>query len=423
MVGMMKRYSETQRRALVRDFRRNEVSLEAFCARGYPILPGAIAFFSNPSVKLTKYGVDSKRSGLPLLRAVTNGRHGAMHTEVPQLLKRCLVKAAVLGCLSASATGDPGASLPEGAGLAAGYPGDRGISAAPGVIYATDFEQGIEAPMQARRGGVSITSEPGMARSGKSAARIVATRGKDNGGDLLIEWQPGLERVFVRVYARFDKNAVMPSHFINVGGHTRTYRHRLGGAAGLLPPGDENGSFRTTLEPPTDPGGSWKFYTYWHEMRSWQTPEGKPDGRPNAYYGNNFPSLKPTPPLQRDAWICLEYMIQLNTPGEHDGEMAFWIDGVNYGHWKPGQPAGRWLRETFHTRGRYFDNHRDPKPFEGFNWRTHESLKINRAMLQWYHGSSYRGSEVDEHIVYFDNLVIASSYIGPLAGPAGADGL
>jgi transposase-like protein len=31
MVGVMKRYSETQRRAMVRDFRRSAVSLAAFC--------------------------------------------------------------------------------------------------------------------------------------------------------------------------------------------------------------------------------------------------------------------------------------------------------------------------------------------------------------------------------------------------------
>ncbi|MEX0655262.1 MAG: hypothetical protein WD534_17800 [Phycisphaeraceae bacterium] len=323
----------------------------------------------------------------------------------------CLLGGAFTGRAQAEA------EAPEaGPGLAAAYPADRGIAADPAVIYASGFEDGIEAPLAPHRKGVSVVEDAELAHTGAAAARIVATRGQDQGGDLAIQWDEGEEQVFVRVYIRFDEQTVMPHHFINVGGHTPTYAYRWGGAAGLRPPGDEDGAFKATLEPPKGPNDAWKFYSYWHEMRSWQTPEGEPDGRPNAYYGNNFRSPRQTPPLERDTWVCVEYMIKLNTIGERDGEMAFWIDGVKYGHWRPGSPVGRWLRQNFFTQGQYFENYENPQPFEGFSWRTHPSLKVNKASLQWYVSSrSYENAEVDENIVYFDNLVIANRYIGPIA--------
>ncbi|MEX0774954.1 MAG: hypothetical protein WD042_04465 [Phycisphaeraceae bacterium] len=272
------------------------------------------------------------------------------HPFQPLTLSLCLVFAMMLNVTPVSGADDDEISLPQGPGLAAKYPGDKGISTYPDVIYATDFETGIQAPLRPRRRGVSVVKDPGLARTGAAAAKIVATRAKDEGGDLRIEWKEGVEQAFVRVYIRFDKNTAMPHHFINVAGSSPTYKYREGGGAGLRPPGDENGFFGTTLEPPKGPEGYWKFYSYWHEMRSWQTPEGKSDGRPSAFYGNNFAYPKKTPRLERDKWICVEYMIKVNTPGQRDGEMAFWIDGENYGHWRPGSPTGRWLRENFLLR-------------------------------------------------------------------------
>lgn len=346
-------------------------------------------------------------------------------TLVSRGSKRLLSAAALtlaLGCGASicRAQSDLFEGLPQDAGLSAKYPGDVNIADDPAVIYATGFEDGIEKPLRPTRKGVSIVEDADLAKTGSAAAKIAATKDKDTGGDLKIEWDDGVEQVFVRVYLRFDEKTVMPHHFINVGGNTPTYKYRWGGSAGLRPPGDENGAFRATLEPPKNPDGRWKFYSYWHQMRSWQTPQGEPDGRPNAYYGNNFRALTPTPTLKRDTWVCVEYMIKLNTPGKNDGELAFWIDGKPYGYWRPGSPVGRWLRENFFTYGQYFDNYKNPQPFEGFNWREDPSLKINKASLQWYLSDrSYKKATVDENIVYFDNLVIATSYIGPIA-PADA---
>ena len=304
---------------------------------------------------------------------------------------------------------------PEGdTGIASKYIGDKGIEGDPAVIYATSFEDGIKAPLKKNRKGVVILNDAKMARTGSRCAQITATRNKDTGGDLKIKWKDGVDQCFVRVYAKFHKDTAMPHHFVNVGGHTPTYRYRWGGSAGLRPPGGSDGAFGTTLEPPKldKPEKGWHFYTYWHEMHSWQTPHGASDGRKNAYYGNNFRPDEQRKFVGRDKWICLEWMVKLNTIGKRDGEQALWVDGKKVGHWGPGYPVGSWMRETFHTSGFWNKN---PKPFEGFSWRTHPMLKANKSSLQWYLSDrTWKQMKVDENIVYFDNYVIAKKYIGPL---------
>ncbi len=305
----------------------------------------------------------------------------------------------------------------EGPGLAARYPLDRDIAKNRSVIYATGFEKGIRGGLKKRRQGVEILFDAKIARGGKACAKITATRGKDSGGDLVFAWKKGVERCYVRFYCRFDKDTVTPHHFVNMGGHMPTYKYRFGGGAGIRPPGGVDGKFGTTIEPPQldrSPKGrkGWMFYTYWHEMRSWQTPDGKSDGRPNAFYGNSFLADGQRPFVGRERWICVEFMVKLNQIGKHDGEQAVWIDGKKVGHWGPGFPVGTPIRSRFVTSGVW---NKDPKPFKGFGWRTHERLKINRTMLQWYvSAESAQKGKADQNIVYFDNLVVATKYIGPI---------
>ncbi len=316
----------------------------------------------------------------------------------------------------AGRSGSESRTLPEGNnGIASGFVADRGIERHRSVIFATGFENGIDDGLKKLRKGVVILRDPRIARTGKACAQITATRGKDTGGDLQYTWRDGVEQCFVRFYCRFHKDTVTPHHFVNISAHTPTYKYRWGGGAGLRPPGGSDGAFRTTIEPPRfdRPDSGWAFYTYWHEMRSWQTPHGAADGRPNAYYGNNFRPDNQRPFVGREKWICVELMLKANTPGKYDGEQAFWIDGKLVGHWRPGFPRGTWMRENFFTSGPFNKN---PAPFEGFNWRTDERLKINRSMLQWYvsERAAKRGKS-DKNIVYFDNFVIATEYIGPVS--------
>ena len=75
-------------------------------------------------------------------------------------------------------------------------------------------------------------------------------------------------------------------------------------------------------------------------------------------------------------------MLKHNTPGKPDGEQAFWIDGKLRGHWR------------------------------GIEWRTDEKLQANALTLESY--ITDRWTKHSENVVWFDNVVIARAYIGPL---------
>jgi len=99
---------------------------------------------------------------------------------------------------------------------------------------------------------------------------------------------------------------------------------------------------------------------------------------------NSFSGLT-APLIPKDRWICVEFMLKHNTPGQTDGEQAFWIDGELQGHW------------------------------QGINWRKKEQLKANALTLESYFTDRWTKNPVN--VVSFDNVVIARRYIGPTAKP------
>ena len=181
--------------------------------------------------------------------------------------------------------------------------------------------------------------------------------------------------------------------------------------AGKRPSGDT--SFWTGVEPYADLW-RWDFYSYWMEMRSWQNE----DGTGSVFFGNSF-LLEPTPgrrvragpELRHGEWVCLELMVKVNDPvSARNGEQAFWIDGRLFrkngqivSHLGDGFPNGRRFRDKWSP---------DPggAPFEGFRWRSSPDLLVNFVRLYLY-------TEQDDRdlSVRFDDVVVATSYIGPLS--------
>jgi hypothetical protein len=272
--------------------------------------------------------------------------------------------------------------LPQGTGLAARFTADSGIAEHPDVIFADNFETG-ELGAQWDSDTIAPTlsfSAPENELCGQRCLQVEATLGKNTGGGFT-KWFDPPDRIFVRFYVRFDPECDYIHHFVTL----RANKGLRGGdkwsgfgGAGLLPAGDER--FSTALEPMGNWGrlpapGVWNFYSYWHEMKP------SPD---KNYWGNSFlPDSQPV--IQKDRWICAEFMLKHNTPGQADGEQAFWIDGKLQGHWRD------------------------------INWRKTESLKANALTLESYFTDRWTKNETN--IVYFDNVVIAREYIGP-AGPA-----
>jgi len=324
------------------------------------------------------------------------------------VILRWTISPAVL-CGQQQAKPDKGSSEVE-LGLAVKYTGDKGIEKDTAVLFTTGFEkEGLDGWWDIRnRDGIKFVDDISIVHSGSKCLQMTAVKGKDEGSDMKHTLTKGVDQLYMRFYCRFHKDTLGPHHFIIMGTHVKGWWAN----AGRRPPGDKG--FWTNIEPPTDKRG-WEFYTYWHKMRSWNnedgTPNNPPEGNGRSFYGNTFvPDDQPTG-LPRERWICVEIMMKTNTIGKSDGEQAFWIDGKKMGHWKPGEPIGSWFRATFHTSGPF---NIDPKPFEGYDWRSDPELKLNHIILQWYISKEHgQKAKVDENIVYFDDIVLATEYIGP----------
>ena len=271
--------------------------------------------------------------------------------------------------------------LPEGPGLAARFPGDLNIARAPGVIFADDFESGELGSRWDETGNpngtvLSLASPGGEGVLGRQCLRVEAHLGRDTGGGLT-KWFEPPDRVFIRFYTRFDPECDYVHHFVPL----RANRGLRGGdrwsgfgGAGVKPAGTER--FSTAIEPWGDWGrwpapGRWNFYSYWHEMTA--SPDGK-------YWGNSF-GVTNAPVIPRGRWIAVEFMLQHNSPGKADGGQAFWIDGQLLGHWT------------------------------GIHWRKSAELRANALTLESYITDRWTRHPVN--VVGFDNVVIASEYIGP----------
>ncbi len=273
--------------------------------------------------------------------------------------------------------------LPSGNGLAAAYPGEVGLKANADVIFADDFESeklGATWDEIGNKNGkvLELVSPGNSAPLGQRCLRVEAHLDQDTGGGLT-KWFPPAETVFIRFYTRFETNCDYVHHFVTLRANKGLHggdKWSGFGQAGLKPVGDER--FATAIEPWGNwgrwaPPGRWNFYSYWHEM------EKSGDGK---FWGNSF-IVATAPVIPRGQWICVEFMLKENTPGQPDGEQAFWIDGKLQGHWK------------------------------GINWRTSAQLHANALTLESY--ITDRWTKQPVNVVYFDNLVLARSYIGPTA--------
>jgi hypothetical protein len=304
------------------------------------------------------------------------------------------------------------AALPEGAGLAAKYPRDRGLARDAAVLLAEDFESGELSDLEKRWTEVSnkdgkvlaFDADQPATSGGRRALRIASTLGENTGGHLYTPLKRGLERAFARFYVKFAADAQPVHHFVHFGGYHPVSRWPQGGA-GDRPRGDDR--FTVGIEPYASRGkfpapGAWHFYAYWSEMKV--SAGGK-------YWGNAMPPIVPAP-VPRERWQCVEVMVKCNsTPEKADGELALWLDGKLTNHLAPGTRRGPWTGMGFQPLSE------GGEPFEGFRWRSHPELKVNFFWLLFYvtelAGRQAGTTPNPVNRVWFDDIVVASEYIGP----------
>jgi hypothetical protein len=278
-------------------------------------------------------------------------------------------------------------ATPEGPGLAGRYPGDQGIAQNPAVIFADNFESSDLKRWDESRGTINLTDE--SPNSGRQCVVSEIVPGKNIGGDAKKWFMPGKERVYARFYVKFSADYQYVHHFVTLMGNHRTNRWSAFGKAGLKPNGTY---FSCGMEPwfawgKNPPPGELNFYSYFLDMEK--------DPKMDKYWGNSF--FPPGPEKGKAAspdrflpklntWQCWEFMVKANTPGQTDGEQAMWVDG---------KPIGR---------------------FTGIRWRDDPDVKVNCFWLQHYGGDPGDPTKQfwkERQTVWFDDVVIATEYIGP----------
>ncbi len=291
---------------------------------------------------------------------------------------------------------EPGVNL----GIAQNYPGDRGIASSPWVLAAEDFETGaVTIPTEEDRYALNVTVVDTEHYTGSHAAEHA--------------WPEGLNGPTTRFVVPSSANEEdRPAYFMRM---CFKYDDSFHPGDLTLGVGVKGFGIYCEKEPanvytPCD-GTNW--YDVSVQYVGWG-PSSKPEANDGYLWVGHMYSYNPYPeravpalgtvevsdPAAGDDpyrfssyadpfwylgfgdWHCYETGLYLNTPGAHDGEARFWIDGV---------------LESRVTNMRFRDIE-DLYP-------THMHLNLHRT-TEGFPQTMYR---------WADNIVLATRYIGPVA--------
>lgn len=281
---------------------------------------------------------------------------------------------------------DQGDDLPTGEprmGFAENYPLDDNIASHPAVLLYSDFENdnwgeawtfGTDSDIL----DVTHTDNGNLFEPLRgSALRVTVKKGDHYGMSVGFDFMEEIgyepEKMYFRYYMRIGDNW-NPSASGKMPGFGGTYNV---GGWGQTPSNGTNGwSARSYFDLPIAQGNPFSemsqigSYVYHVDM---EETYGDHEPWKNSYLGI----------LEKNRWYCIEQYIELNNPGQNDGILYVWVDG---------QLA-------------YYKT--------DWRWRNTENLKIERIWMDVYHGGDETAPQ--DMNLYFDNIVVANSYIGPMA--------
>jgi hypothetical protein len=302
-------------------------------------------------------------------------------------------------CLLALARPAAAQPLPEGdTGIAARYPDDRGIGADPDVVFAENFESvsgsslAVDEKWSNVWGLLAITTAGGDVHAGARALEVIATEPERSQGAVHDFGTGALDLLFVRYYMKYHPD--FPGmHHTGIDVFAGAPGVGQGDATGVRPDGVR--SFQALLDtlspmfdwspPGNRPPGILEVYCYHMDQLDvygdifYSTGEGNGN---LALFGETFVPRDNVIP-ERGRWTSFEIMVKANTPGERDGRVAFWVDGRLAGD------------------------------FPNIRFRTVEELRINQLII-----TTYVSELASNQAVWYDDIVAARSYIGPMV-PAG----
>ena len=206
----------------------------------------------------------------------------------------------------------------------------------------------------------------------------------------------GYDELYFRTWVRLAEDHQYVHHFLSIGGTQPDEYWGGDGNAGCRPNGYRHAG--TTVDFNTD--HELFFYTYFPDMNcdaggycsgeyaqnicdGCATKDMPCDNGLECCWGNHF-SSEPAVVLPRGQWVCLEMMMRINTVGQSDGVMAFWVDD-QLGH------------EQI-----------------GMHWRDVPELQLNKAWLQHYIAP---GDAEQSNQIWFDDVVVSTQRIGCGAVP------
>jgi hypothetical protein len=298
------------------------------------------------------------------------------------------------GSGGASTGGTSGAS--GSPGIAAKYPGDVGIEADPDVIFADDFESYATASELTQRWDnyhqktqTRIAIEPDNVYAGKQALEFTLPQ-QDNELSNAVHkvLTKQLDSLYFRFYSKFAKNFDVVGSSHNGGGISAQYF--VNGQATPGVPANGTNKFLANFEhwrgdaAAASPGKT-NVYIYHPEQRDDYGDHFFPTGvvLPNSSlafdFGPDFVA-RPDVTVELDRWYCYEFFVKANTPGARDGRITLWLDGQLIAD------------------------------FPNLRLRDVATLQIDRFQLSLH----ARKTPVETH-KWYDNVVAATAYIGPLA--------
>ncbi len=298
------------------------------------------------------------------------------------------------------------------AGLASRYPRDIGIERDPDVLFT---EMGEAATLNAlfanwsgNSTGNSVALDSGVVpplSTGRQSIRLFTTAGPLGPGTVR---SAGLYKyfgggydgpVYARWYVKYNSSGTFHHSGPRLGGNNPGSATQPNSPAGVRPNGDDFfylGAELSAAKTAPAVRSTVDFYNYWMHQRGTSF-------FPGQYFGNSFIN-DPAVSIDLNAWNCIEVQLTLNQPvGSFNGEIAMWLNGAPVSRVGMGTP-GIWTEDNFHP---------DPQgsPFEGFQWRNDDRLKINYFQLLHFVDQDPPGTV---NSIYFDHVVVARRYVGAL---------
>jgi hypothetical protein len=275
--------------------------------------------------------------------------------------------------------------LPTGnAGIASQFPNDANIQNHASVLFADGFETYTSTSQLTSSGNFSNfynnnAIDTSVFFNGSKSLRVRMPQTTTGYGSGIEKFIPEQDTLFMRVYERFqpDYAGIVDAHNgIEISGNYP--------GPGIRPNGSdfflvlvENSRYLDEGEP-----GYTNAYVYHPEQDDLYGEHWYPDGFVSNGTQSFGPFFVPRPRVipARGQWICYEVMVKLNTPGQRDGRVAVWQDGNLIADWQ--------------------------------NLRFRDTTSVRISKITMGNGGKSSSQQNDK---WYDNLVLATSYIGPMS--------